>query len=114
MKRYDYKCDHCGFHVELPEGAVKNCPHCGMVMRKKFSFSVGKSFEPHFNHSVGQYVQSEKHMRDILSRQSDVQSERLGVEHRFTYVDPADTKALGVTEEGLYEQARVHSDAKGK
>ena len=67
----------------------------------------------HFNHSVGSYVSNERQLRDALKVASAEASNRLGMDHDFQYMSPADmadASSHGVTEEGLDDTYRARHD----
>jgi hypothetical protein len=64
----------------------------------------------HFNYSVGQYVTNDHALKEEFKRLSEEQSARVGMDHDYEYVSPADMadmSAHGVTEEGLDDTARA-------
>lgn len=69
-------------------------------MGRKFSFYVKQPFAPHYNTAIGKYVSTRSEFNAELSRLSDKQSERTGIEHNYVPVDLADTAAFGATDEG--------------
>lgn len=92
----------------FPQDRIQ-CP-CGHVATRRYSFSVGAPMGEHFNFSVGRYVSNSHQLKDELKRKSEEASIRTGFDSNFELVDPADTKSLGVTDEGLYETAKVKHD----
>lgn len=73
--------------------STAECESCGCKARRVYTpLAFKKPWEPHFNHSVGQYVRNEQEFRSALSRGSDEASERTGMEHRYTSVQPGDVK----------------------
>ncbi len=106
MPQYSFRCIACGnsFTVTSREH-IPPCPTCGASSPKRnWSFNTGRSFPEHFNHSVGEYVNSKREFYDGLKRQSEIASIRTGVTHDFQPIDPSDMRdasAHGVTEEGL-------------
>lgn len=111
---YSYLCDDCGSELHDVHhtgiGMVHptdSCPMCDGTMRRCVSqVSVIAGMQPHFNASVGKPISSAAQFRSELSRASDEQSERTGMDHHYVPVDLADRKALGVTDEGLDNTAR--------
>jgi hypothetical protein len=68
----------------------------------------------HFNNSVGAYVSNERQLRDALKVASEEATYRLGTDHNYEYLSPADmadATSHGVTEEGLDESRRASYDA---
>jgi hypothetical protein len=64
----------------------------------------------HFNNSVGQFVTGKHNFRDVLKRQSEIQTIRTGIEHNYEPVDLRDQAACGATDEGLYETEKRQRD----
>lgn len=88
-----------------------SCPHRA---QRRWGFSVGPSFQPHFNSSIGAPVSSRAELKSELARASEAASAPttnyladgtpVTVErppHHFVPVDPRDKQTLGVTNEGL-------------
>ena len=110
---YQYRCPSCGQTVISESRADKaHCP-CGHQASRDFSFRVTRGIPEHFNQSVGAYVSNERQLRDTLKVISEEQSLRLGVDHNYEYLSPADMadpQSHGVTEEGLDESRKAHYD----
>lgn len=92
VKIFVFRCSGCMDEFEsgtpIPEFS---CPRCGGLLQRVYStFSVAKSFQPHFNHSVGQYVRSASHYSAILRQASAEQSEKTGMEVRLEKIDVQD------------------------
>lgn len=108
MPTYKFQCPECGvlYRETLPvtqrdvDLTCDSCPDAPFLERV-FSFAYKSPLQEHFNVSTGSYVTSERTLKDEMKRASDERSERLGFDHSFTPVDPRETEALGVTEEGL-------------
>lgn len=109
MAIYEFRCRECGNARESQSREILPC-RCGGVLRRVFHCNFPSSFKPHFNHSVGQYVDSEQHFRDILKHTSERESARQGVDVNLVPVDPADKKGLGVTDEGMEATMKRHRD----
>ena len=111
MPEYQYRCPQCRLmFVTLSRTEIPPCPVCGAVSNRQFSFNVRNSLPEHFNHSVGSYVSNERQLRDALKVISDEQSARVGMDHNYEYLSPADmadASAHGVTEEGLDDTRRA-------
>lgn len=111
MPKYDYVCRSCGAKDEkafLTEPYP--CP-CGGLKKRHFGFQVGRSFTPHFNHSVGRYVSNERQFKDALSQASDHASETTGTEHRYVPMPLGDApSAQNVTQEGMDETNKRKRD----
>ena len=111
MPTYEFQCED-GHRHELSTRQPYGPCFCGSILKRKFSFHIGQTIPGHFNHAVGKYVSNDREFRDALKVKSEEQSERLGIEHNYTYVDPADKQALGVTEEGLDSTHKQQRDLK--
>lgn len=110
MPTYRYRCPDCSSTL-LVECAISErdmdltCDQCpdAPFLDRTFSFAYKAPMAEHYNDSIGTYVNNERQFKDELKRVSDERSERLNLAHDFQPVDPDDTEALGVTEEGLHE-----------
>lgn len=72
-------------------------------MRRDYNtFSVRKSFAPHFNHSVGKYVSNERDFHDELKRAGD--------KNETVYSPLAAGDIPGVTDEGMDETHKRSRD----
>lgn len=107
---YEFVCPTCKTLYEFLSRDQKRCPRDGTALRRKFSFSAPKLFEPHFNHAVGRYVTSAADFRAALSEASDKATETTGIEHNFVPVDYREVKANLPNEDGLYEQQKARVD----
>ena len=76
---------------------------------RRFSFNIGATFVPHYNHALGRYVSNLNEFDSEMRRASDKAStpERLWdgsivekPEHNYQRIDYHDKEALGVTDEG--------------
>jgi hypothetical protein len=56
---------------------------CSGCRYKTIGISATPAFQPHFNWSVGKYVNSDREFKDELSRASERASEGLGIDHDF-------------------------------
>lgn len=114
MPIYEYRCTNCGASTDSTSRNIthpSNC--CQAPLRRKFSVNVASTFKPHFNNAVGQYVRNEQEFRDALKRGSEQQSERTGMEHNYTPIDPRDMKPAG-DGSGAEESAKAwHDKLKG-
>jgi hypothetical protein len=98
-----------------PEETILCGSDCSEIARRRFSFRVGRAIPSHFNNGIGKFVNNEREFRDELKKMSDRQSETVGYDTTFDYVDPADVAAAAkVTEEGLDESRRRRHDALAK
>lgn len=64
----------------------------------------------HFNHTVNRPISSMTQFRDELRRQSEVATERTGIEHSYAPVEWGDAAAVGATNEGIEESNRVRAE----
>jgi hypothetical protein len=101
MPSYEFKCGYCRTtQTEFAREPVPVCLICKRPLDRRFSFNIGKVFDPHFNNTTGTYVSNRREFVDDLHRLSDRQSERLGIEHNYVPIDPGeDPSAFGVTDE---------------
>lgn len=115
MTIYAYKCRECGQRFEASLRADRLdviCP-CGndVATRDYSSISIGIApFETHFNASVGSVVTSPRDHAEKLRRLGEQYTETTGIPTRYVPVDPRDTAALGITEEGLEATNRRRVD----
>lgn len=85
------------------------CGRCRALLKRKFSFSSTPTFEPHFNHAVGQYVTSHSQFTDALKRGAEDQFRQTGAEHNYVPIHPSEVTTTG---EGMYETAKATHDGK--
>jgi putative FmdB family regulatory protein len=122
MANYAYRCRSCrasytlvgSINDDMPQ--LRPCPRCGFNgSHRDFSFNHTPSFQEHFNHSLGRYVNSNREFRDGLKLQSEEMSVRMGQNVDLQPLSPsemAESSAHGVTEEGLYEtRKQLHDNA---
>lgn len=79
-------------------------------MIKLFSFSVPRTFQPHWNSAVGQWVTSQNHFEELLKIKSESNSIQSGIEHNYVPVEWGDAAAFGATDEGIDDFQRFHHD----
>ena len=117
---YSFVCVQCGTEVESREHASigqshpsSPCPLCGgrLVRYVAPSFGVQRSMPEHFNIALGKPISNDAQFRSELSRASDEQSERTGMDAHYVPVDIREQAALGVTDEGLDTTAKVRRDS---
>lgn len=115
MPEYQYTCLSCkNVFTTLSRTDIPPCPVCKQPSKRDYVFQARNSTPEHFNVSAGQYVSNDRELRDAFKRQSDEQSERLGIEHNLvplTRAEMRDPTVHGVTEEGLDSQSKAHSEA---
>lgn len=121
MATYQFRCPSCravyslqgSIHDDIPER--RPCPRCNFNgSHRDYSFNHTPSFQEHFNHSLGRYVNSNREFRDGLKIQSAEMSERMGQNVDFQPLSPsemAEASSHGVTEEGLYESRKAMHDS---
>lgn len=78
-------------------------------MKRVYSFYVERSFVPHFNMSVGKFVNSQSDFNDALKVASDEATERTGIYHNYVAQEAADAAAFGQSDDDLASTA----DAQG-
>ncbi len=118
MSRFEWVC-MCGRRRETRDREVPHCD-CGLLMRREWnSFALQRvtSIQPHFNHSIGSYVNNRAELKSEFSRQSDEMSERMNFHVQYEPVDPVDLKnspeAFGVTSEGLEQREKTVAENPG-
>lgn len=80
------------------------CDYCQGTGIRRFSFTVSTGLKEHFNQAAGEYVSNRRQLDDAFKRRSEEMSARLGMDHEFVTVDPADmmdASAHGVDENTL-------------
>jgi len=87
--RLDASCGSCGFPG----------PHV-----RVFSIRTFKPMEEHWNTSVNAPVRSMQDFKRQLKIKGDQYTESTGIEVNYQPVDMSDTKALGVTREGIEDK----------
>lgn len=89
---YGYKCRSCGNSREsILRDDTRPCA-CGGVSRRDYHVSIRSrsAFQPHFSHSVGQYVYTEMGFNESLKRAAERNTIATGVEHQYEMIDPAE------------------------
>lgn len=114
MTMYEYKCPVCGTRAVSGDRSNRLATFCltceGMVeYRRVFSFSAPQVMHEHFNRTVGKPISDMKQFARELSKQSDLATERTGIEHRYVPVEAGDAAAVGATNEGIAESNRVRA-----
>lgn len=95
---YEFVCEDCGLGYESFEFRgigryLRDCECGGRVLRCVSRMQVAPVIAPYFNHSVGAYVKSTRDFEEKLRIGAEVQSERLGLEHRYTPMYPSEARA---------------------
>lgn len=111
MKTYEYKCQDGHLTASSVRGTRILCSSCPNTATRVFDFHFKPPMREHFNNSTGTYVSNEHDFTESLKRQSEEASIRTGIEHTFEPVTPTTSSSVGVTDQGLYEQARSHHDS---
>ncbi len=118
--RFEWVCSYCGRHRETKDREPPHCRECGLIMGRdwnSFSLQRATSIQPHFNHSIGSYVNNRAELKSEFSRQSDEMSERMNFHVQYEPVDPVDLKnspeAFGVTGEGIEQQHKTWAEQGG-
>lgn len=114
MPIYEYKCPKCDTRVLSPKRdnqltvVCKNCAEF-ITHQRVFSFTFRPLMHEHYNHTVHKPVSDMKQFAAELRKQSDLATERTGIEHSYVPVEHGDTAALGVTNEGIDEANSIRS-----
>lgn len=118
MPLFDYRCPQGHlttdqFHPITESVSAIPCPQCTELARKVLSFpAIRKGLQPHFNHSVGRYVQSDADLRAAFSEKSDAMSRQTGIDHNYVPLDHQEAREVcGVTDEGLDSTRRRQVDS---
>jgi hypothetical protein len=72
-------------------------PDCFGCRVKTVQFRATPAFQPHFNHSVGQFVSTDREYRDALKRCAEDQSARTGIDADYQPRYPGDTERPDTT-----------------
>ena len=87
MTTYEYRCDNCGdFLTQYPIGQapdIEICAGCGAECRRRYTIFMKEVMHEHWNHSAQAPVSSVRQHNEMLKKQSDEASERLGMDHNF-------------------------------
>lgn len=104
MPLYEYACRRCGHSEDrLQRDLTLTCPECNSPLYRQWGFNVKDGFQPHFNHSIGQYVTSKQQFLDGLKRGGDKAGST------YTMVEHGD---LPRTEHGMEETRKFNHDNK--
>lgn len=120
--KYGYRCPICRLEVLSDVRADRLNTHCRACahtpLHRVFSFTHSIPFKEHFNASAGTVISSPRAHADLLKRQSEAETLRTGVEHKYVPVDPADAKAVYGIKDDVLAQVREdrarHDLASGK
>lgn len=114
IQTYEYRCDDChntmltGFRGDRYDGT---CPHCESAgpHRRRFSISVHRPMQEHWNQTVQAPVSSmQDFKRQLKIKSEEYMQKNPGIEVNFQPVDISDRKGLGVTDQ-VYEIAEQKS-----
>jgi len=109
-----WKCPGCRLtFVSFSRTDIPRCSVCNTDSKRVYSYNTRVSMPEHYNTSLGAYVTNERALRDAFKEQSDLASERNGIEHNYEYLsraEMADPTAHGITEEGLDSTHRTRYD----
>ncbi len=111
MAVFAFRCPGCLADAETMTRTPPICDRCDVPMLRRWGFAIAKPMAPHFNASTGRYVSNERAFKDQLKELSDRQSAATGMDIRLEPTDPADRKAVGVTDEGLDATRRQARDS---
>jgi hypothetical protein len=110
---YQYLCPSCGSAVISDSRSDTTICPCGVTASRDWTFGYVKPFQEHFNSSVGMYVNNRSQLQDALKVASEEASYRMGLDHSYEYLSPADMAEAsnhGVTEEGLDDTRRAQHE----
>lgn len=115
MTYYSYECDGCEEteEIDFPFGEAPSAfrhAFCGGLMRHVLCFVFHKPMREHYNPTLGRRVRGQRDFRDGLKRASEAATLRTGTLHDYQPVDLNDEAALGVTEDGREENAKMRRD----
>lgn len=120
--KYGYRCPICRTEVLSNVRADRLDQQCSRCLygplHRVFSFSYSLPFKEHFNAAAGTVVSSRTQHADLLKAQSEAETLKTGVEHKYVPVDPADAKAVYGIKDDVLAQVREdrakHDLASGK
>lgn len=105
MPLYEYACRKCGYSEDrLQRDLLITCPDCQPehnLLKRQWGFAIKESWQPHFNHSVGQYVATRTDFNDALKR---------GGEKAGSTYTPIEHGDLPKSEEGMETTNRIKHD----
>lgn len=112
MPLYEFRCRKCrAITTTFDRTSEIHCELCKVSMGRVFSFRAPIAFQPHYNVSVGRYVNSQREFNEALKDKSDEATERTGIYHNYVPVDMADNEAFGRTDEGMEDYFRTQHDS---
>lgn len=115
MPIYEHKCTNCDARTEtylsdrddkpLLDSNMENtfCQWCNEIGLKPVYSSVqfGTVTHEYYNPSLGKVVSDQRQVRHEASRLAEDTERRTGIKTNFVEADLSDSRALGVTDEGL-------------
>ena len=96
---YEYRCKTCGTTMHRTSRESPSCSMCQRTdtVRRVWGFQMQSVMHEHRDTATGSIVSDRRHITDELSRQSDLQSERTGIDHNYVQVDMSDRDSLKVS-----------------
>lgn len=87
--------------LESTQGRLWDCPECGEQLYRRYNVVINRSriFQPHFNSSLGKYVNTERDFANQVRKLEDEQTARSGYQVHLAKFDPREIPP--VSEEGL-------------
>lgn len=117
MPIYEYRCKPCGSQEEvvasMPPSAPPDCFDCGQVMTRKFSVSLPRPMQEHWNYTTGSPISDQRQFNRELRILGEQRTERTGIPHSYVPVDASDYKGLGGTETEATEKNTGRKDQSG-
>lgn len=109
---YEWKCRSCGVVIEndIADSSTRVICSCGSEMKRLYTsvqINASSPFQPHFNHSVGEFVSSRRDFENQLKRKSEQQSERTGIDHNYQPVLPGDMPQPK-KDDAIFEERNKH------
>lgn len=111
MALYAYVCVSCDTREEISNGAVPladfnppsdmQCTSCGGVMRRRYSLSIHRPMQDHYNNTTNSMIGSNRQFREELKRQSETATLKTGIEHNFEPIDRSELKKNVVASDGM-------------
>jgi hypothetical protein len=107
---YEFKCPtHGTVSTTMEYGVVPDCELCKSSMKRVYSFYVERSFVPHFNMSVGRFVNNQTEFNDALKVAGEEATLRTDILHNYVAMEAGDAAAFGQSDDDLASTA----DAQG-
>ena len=115
MPIYEHKCKTCHTHKEtfaISSDALPELICCNTPMSRVFSFRAGMVMQEHYDPTIGRAISDKRQLIEHGKRLSEESHLRTGLDTNYVLADYTDKEAMGVTDEGLHEQARNWRDEK--